>query len=244
MATSTRPARSRSARTDTSPTDDATPSGRVYAGVGPGERMAARRERFVEAGIELFGTQGFRATTVRGVCVEAGLTDRYFYESFDSLQALLVAVYGTLMQRLHERLERTLEEHRGEPRNLRDIERRCTAGYEVWFDMVSEPRFARIVLHEMLGVSPGVDALYEAQTRAFADLTAAPIHAALPQARLSAERRGLIGRALVGASIQVAVTWVMSRYKQSRREVVRTCVLVAMGTLRALADEAGIGSLR
>jgi AcrR family transcriptional regulator len=238
MPTSTRTSRIRSPRSAASPAAAAVPTGRVYAGIGAQERTAARRERFVEAGIELFGTLGFRATTVRGVCVEAGLTDRYFYESFDTLEALLVAVYGTLMRRLRERLEATLEAHRGAPEDLRDIERRCTAGYEVWFDMVSDRRFARIVLHEMLGVSPAVDALYEAQTREFADLTAAPIHAALPQARLPAERRALIGRALVGASIQVAATWMISGYRQPRREVVHTCVLVAMGTLRALADEA------
>ena len=51
-------------------------TGRAYGGLAPEDRAAARRARFIEAGIELFGTQGFRAATVRGVCAAAGLTDR------------------------------------------------------------------------------------------------------------------------------------------------------------------------
>ena len=65
---------------------------RPYGGLAMEERVAARRARFIEAGVELFGTQGFRGATVRGVCAAAGLTDRYFYESFPTLEALLAAV--------------------------------------------------------------------------------------------------------------------------------------------------------
>ena len=39
---------------------------RPYGGLAMEDRVAARRARFVEAGIELFGTQGFRGATVRG----------------------------------------------------------------------------------------------------------------------------------------------------------------------------------
>ena len=73
---------------------------RSYGGLAMEERVAARRARFVEAGVELFGTQGFRGATVRGICAAAGLTDRYFYESFASLESLLAAVYGSLTERL------------------------------------------------------------------------------------------------------------------------------------------------
>src|SRR3569623_2122422 len=71
-------------------------STRPYGGLAKAERVAPRRARFIAAGIELFGTQGFRGATVRGICAAAGLTDRYFYESFASLEALLAEVYGTV----------------------------------------------------------------------------------------------------------------------------------------------------
>ena len=100
-----------------------------------------------------------------------------------------------------------------------------------------DPRFARIVLVEVLGVSPAIDTLYEESTRARAELTIAPLAATRPALKLSKARRELLGRALVGAALQVAKMWMTGGYRLPRREVVRTCVLVATGTLAALRAE-------
>ena len=211
---------------------------RSYGGLALEERVAARRARFIEAGIELFGTQGFRGATVRGICAAAGLTDRYFYESFASLEALLAEVYRSLTHGFAQRL--TEESIRSEAwsGDAEAIDRQTTAAYELWFDTVREPRFARIVLVEVLGVSPAVDALYEASVRDMAELTIAPLAAMQPQIRLARARRELLGRALVGAALQVAKMWMTGGYRMSQRAVVRTCVLVAVGTLGALRAEA------
>ena len=69
------------------------PSGRLYAGTGPEQRQARRRAAFVDAGLNLFGREGFRHVSVKRLCDEAGLTQRYFYESFADRSALLAAVY-------------------------------------------------------------------------------------------------------------------------------------------------------
>jgi AcrR family transcriptional regulator len=212
---------------------------RTYGGLAMAERVAARRARFVEAGIDLFGTQGFRGATVRGICAAAGLTDRYFYESFATLEALLGEVYRTLTHAFAARL--TEESIRSEAwsGDAAAIERQTTAAYELWFDTVRDPRFARIVLVEVLGVSADIDALYEASVRQMAELTIAPLATTQPALKLSKARRELLGRALVGAGLQVAKMWMTGGYKLARRDVVRTCVLVATGTLAALRVEAG-----
>ena len=212
---------------------------RSYGGLALEDRVAARRARFVEAGIELFGTQGFRGATVRGICAAAGLTDRYFYESFATLEALLAEVYLTLTRGFAARL--TEESIRSEAwsGDAAAIERQTTAAYELWFDTVRDPRFARIVLVEVLGVSEAIDTLYEESARAMAELTIAPLTATQPALKLSKARRELMGRALVGAGLQVAKMWMTGGYKLPRRDVVRTCVLVATGTLSALRVEAG-----
>jgi AcrR family transcriptional regulator len=202
------------------------------------DRVAARRARFIEAGIELFGTQGFRGATVRGICAAAGLTDRYFYESFPTLEALLAAVYTTLKDRFAARLTDESLHPEAWQGDAAAIERQVTAAYELWFDTVRDPRFARIVLVEILGVSPGMDALYEASARAMAALTIAPLAFTQPSLKLTKARRELLGRALVGAGLQVAKMWMTGGYKLARRDVVRTCVLVATGTLAALRAEA------
>ncbi len=219
-------------------------SERTYGGVSATERIAARRARFIEAGIALFGSQGFRSATVRGVCAAAGLTDRYFYESFDSLEALLMAAYGALMARLRARMDeaaRCVAEASAGLAPAQLLERHVTAGYEAWFDLVREPAFARIVLAEVLGVSPAVDALYEQGMQQFAELNSAAVAAALPAGQLSSARQALAGRALIGAAVQVASLWVNGGWREPRDEVVRTCVLVTLGTLHALAAEAAAG---
>jgi AcrR family transcriptional regulator len=210
---------------------------RSYGGLAMEERVAARRARFVEAGIALFGTQGFRAATVRGVCAAAGLTDRYFYESFATLEALLAAVYCSLKDGFARRLTEESFASDGWRGDAAAIERQVTAAYELWFDTVRDPRVARILLVEILGVSPQMDALYEDSARAMAALTISPLAAAQPALRLSKARRELLGRALVGAALQVAKMWMTGGYKLARRDVVRTCVLVATGTLAALRAE-------
>jgi AcrR family transcriptional regulator len=212
-------------------------SARPYGGLAMEERVAARRARFIEAGVELFGTQGFRGATVRGVCAAAGLTDRYFYESFATLEALLAAVHQSLKDAFATRLTQESFASRDWRGDAAAIERQVTAAYELWFDTVRDPRVARILLVEILGVSPEMDALYEESARAMAALTIAPLAATNPTLKLSKARRELLGRALVGAALQVAKMWMTGGYKLARRDVVRTCVLVALGTIAALRAE-------
>lgn len=61
------------------------------------ERRVQRRQQLVDAGLEVIGTQGWANATVRVVCREAGLTERYFYEAFDDRDALLFAVYDAVV---------------------------------------------------------------------------------------------------------------------------------------------------
>lgn len=66
--------------------------GRVYGGVTGEQRIAERRRKLIEAGMNLFGSAGSGSVRVKDVVAEAGLTERYFYESFSDLEALFDAV--------------------------------------------------------------------------------------------------------------------------------------------------------
>ena len=50
-------------------------AGRIYGGLSLEDRKKQRREQFLQAGINVFGTSGFRSATVRSLCKEAKLTD-------------------------------------------------------------------------------------------------------------------------------------------------------------------------
>ncbi len=73
------------------------PEGRRYGGRDAGERRAERREQLLAAALELFGTRGFHAVTIRQLCAEARLAPRYFYEQFGDREELLRTVYATGM---------------------------------------------------------------------------------------------------------------------------------------------------
>jgi len=97
-----------------------TTQARSYGGRSARERAEERRERLVEAAITVLAAQGERAT-MTAICHGAGLTERYFYESFANRDAALVAALdqvtdeiatdsirvlqassGTAEERLHE----------------------------------------------------------------------------------------------------------------------------------------------
>ncbi len=77
-------------------------SGRLWQGQTPDAREADRRERLVEAGLELVGTQGVAALTMRAACREAAVGPRYFYELFATRDELLEAVYDETVDRIRE----------------------------------------------------------------------------------------------------------------------------------------------
>ena len=67
---------------------------RPYRGVEAPERLAVRRRRFLEAGLELLGgATDPGELTVRAICADAGLTARYFYESFTDKDQFVGAVF-------------------------------------------------------------------------------------------------------------------------------------------------------
>src|SRR6201988_2844271 len=86
---------------------------RNYAGLSADERRLARRERLIEGPSRAYGELGYRNTTVKAVCEAAGLTERYFYESFANSEALLVAAFDSVSRRVFTRLEEVRREHSG-----------------------------------------------------------------------------------------------------------------------------------
>ncbi len=64
-----------------------------WSGVPLHDRQVLRRDELVAAGVGLLGGEAGPALTVRAVCREASLTERYFYESFTDRDEFVRAVY-------------------------------------------------------------------------------------------------------------------------------------------------------
>jgi AcrR family transcriptional regulator len=117
-----------------------------WRGVPHPDRRARRRQQLVEVTFDLLGTRGWAATSVRGVCRAAQLNQRYFYESFEDLDALVVAVFDQLVA---DALARVLEAIDGAGD---DPHAQVAAAVDTLVRFVTDdPRRARVLFVEALG---------------------------------------------------------------------------------------------
>jgi AcrR family transcriptional regulator len=70
-----------------------------WSGVPLPDRQARRRDELIAAGVTLLGSADGPALTVRAACRDAGLTERYFYESFSDRDEFVRAVYDDVCNR-------------------------------------------------------------------------------------------------------------------------------------------------
>lgn len=70
-----------------------------WSGVPLPDRQVLRRDGLISAGVTLLGSAEGPALTVRAVCRAAGLTERYFYESFADRDEFVRAVYDDVCAR-------------------------------------------------------------------------------------------------------------------------------------------------
>ncbi len=73
---------------------------RPYRGVYAAERLAGRRTRLLEAGLDLLGDDQPAELTVRAICRRAGVAARHFYESFTDKDEFVAAVFDWVIAEL------------------------------------------------------------------------------------------------------------------------------------------------
>lgn len=184
--------------------------GRSYAGLGPEERRDARREALVEAGLDVLAEAGLTGIGVRAVCARAGLTARYFYESFPGLDDLLVA----LSEQVGEEVAAAgLVGLREADDDLVARVRGCIAG---GFDVVLEdPRKACVVA---VGAGhAGMNASRQAMLLAYADLVIDQFEQIAPG------QRGLtrpVAIFLVGGAVELVTTRITGHLEIDRDDLV------------------------
>lgn len=209
-------------------------SGRTYAGESAGVRLERRRRQLLDAGLELFGTAGYRATTVRLLCREARTSDRHFYEQFDSTEDLLVAVYDEGTARLEQAVLAALDDRTGE---VGDLARR---GLDAFLTLVEDdPRLARVVWFEVLGVSARVEATYLARMQRFGHLMLDVLADRDDTADLPDAARELMASAAVGAVSNAVVTWSITGFATEREVVTESLAQFLAGAASALTRPSG-----
>ena len=172
---------------------------RAYGGVSADDRIAARRAKLLAAGLELFGTRGFAATGVKDLCREAGVTDRYFYESFSDSEALFLAVFDELTDDLFRSVAEAVV--RGEA----DARSQLRSAISVFVGaLADDPRKPRVIFTEAAAAGPSAAAHMRATLRRFAALVAATARTHLPAATPDEEIQ-IVALSLVGLLERVII---------------------------------------
>jgi AcrR family transcriptional regulator len=143
---------------------------RVYGGKTAAQRQGERREKLLDAGLELFGTRGYAATTIEMLCTEARLNPRYFYEQFESREQLLRAVYDRHVEDVFKSVVDAVVGTPLDPRSRLETGSRAFVAQSL-----ADPRAARINYFEMIGVSRELDTRRREVLGYYVDLTAAQI---------------------------------------------------------------------
>src|SRR5699024_12034107 len=72
---------------------------RTYRGATHSERRTRRQAALLDAALDTAAAEGMAAVTVRGVCTRARFNDRYFYESFRTVDDLVAALFDDQIAR-------------------------------------------------------------------------------------------------------------------------------------------------
>jgi AcrR family transcriptional regulator len=152
----------------------------------------------------MYGSVGFRQTSVKSICAEAGLTERYFYESFNNSEELLLAAYHAVTTGLLNELTQAVEHIDG------NRPERARIMLNAYFSLLKrEPAAARIILIEIRGVSRTAtqaytDALHEFSRRLADDFSIG-----------SGDAQQLLALGVVGGISLIALHWIEQGHAQS-----------------------------
>ena len=209
---------------------------RQFKGLSLTERKQARREKLIEAGIEAYGTHGFFAVTVKDICNEAKLTERYFYESFKKSDELFQTIFLTLIDQLQHNVMQAIMQASTDPRKM--IEAGLTALLTTLRD---NPRMARIIYIDAMLVQElhNQATIHETMLR-FDRMIQAFVMLMMPHIDRSEREISFVATGLNGYVTQIAIRWVVSGFKQSLEDVLSSCSIVFLSLLNTFSEKGKI----
>jgi len=206
---------------------------RQFKGLSMAERQQARREKLIEAGIEAYGRHGFFSVTVKDICNEAKLTERYFYESFKKSEHLFQTIFLKLIDQLQQNVMQAMMQASSDPKKM--IEAGLTALLTTLRD---NPGMARIIYIDAMLVQElhNQTTIHETMGR-FDRMIQAFVMLMMPNLNRSEREISLVSTGLNGYVTQIAIRWVMSGFKQPLEEILSSCSLVFFALLDTLGTE-------
>ncbi len=184
----------------------------VYRGVSAEDRAAERRVRLLDAALTVWADPATR-TTMTAVCNQAGLSERYFYESFRSLDAALTAVLDAIA----DEIESAREAATGPVDDPAAAVRAAVASFVQL--LVDDPRKGRVAIIEA-GAMPQLRPRRTALLRRFAHLaveSADELFGARGRSAVDDEIAGLI---FIGGMAELVTAWLDDALEATPTEIV------------------------
>ncbi len=146
----------------------------MYGGQAVSDRALDRRARFLDAALELFGTQGYAGTPVPRVCRAAGLSTRQFYQDFTDREHLLRTLYDQIQDHSMESVATVVLERIAAGEALDDV---LDAGVRAFLTAYDDPRRTRVAFVEVVGVSPALEEYRHARRARWGELLQTAVQA-------------------------------------------------------------------
>ena len=205
--------------------------GRPWRGESAEARRSRRRTQLMEAGVELFGTRGYSNTSVKAICDEAGLTERYFYETFPDREGLLIEIYGEFIEDAFTKSAQAISDADGLEAEIRE-------GLGAFSRAVAtDSRRARIQQIEVVGVSDVLEERRRDALNAFAGLIAQRSVEAGVDAKAAGYDMHVLALGLVGSVNEILVDYVSGRIEIDLDSLVDHQVAIFMGLTKMLLSD-------
>ncbi|GAB2775869.1 TetR/AcrR family transcriptional regulator [Amycolatopsis magusensis] len=200
---------------------------RVYGGRSAADRRAERRGRLLEAGLELFGTEGYAASSIEKLCAAASVSTRNFYEEFSSREALLMAIHNQVIESAVGEVSTAFAETDDQPVTVR-IERAVRAYIT---RTAADPRRAKLSYVEIIGVSPAVEAHRLAWRARWVQMLVSEAKRAVARGEAEEREFGLGAVALIGAVNELVFHWSTDGYQTPLDDVIAEVIRMAKAVI-------------
>ncbi len=157
----------------------------------------------MDAGIQIFGTDGYAGSRITDICKLARVTARNFYDHFASREALLMAVYDEIITEVRDAWVEAMDAAPKEP--LAQFRAGITAFATT---MAADERRLRINFVEAVGATPDVEKRRRLAIDMFRELSIERVEALVELGRIPKGHTRLTYSPLIGAIQESLVDWV------------------------------------
>jgi len=177
------------------------------------ERAQHRRERILDAALDVFSSRGYASAAVDDIAGVADTSKGGVYFHFPGKQAILLALLDRTASRLEDKIERVMA---GAPGAVARAEAALWAVVEAFS---GHRALARLLMVEAVGAGPEVNQRLQAMRERFAVIVSRQLEAAAGAGEIRPLDAELAGRAWFGAVHEVVTHWLLTDQPRSLTEV-------------------------